>query len=44
MVRGLAIPATESPFWWISGIKAKIFHCFRWTCALVRDETEGEEY
>jgi hypothetical protein len=24
--------------------KGKIFHCFRWTCALVRDETVGEEH
>ena len=23
---------------------AKIFHCFRWTCALVREETVGEEH
>jgi hypothetical protein len=44
VVRGLAGLATKLPFSHISSVTVKIFHCFRWTCALFREETVGEEH
>jgi hypothetical protein len=28
----------------LPGVRTKFFHCFRWTCALIWEETVGEEH